>query len=476
MADEDQRAFIGEQHVFEEVERLHVEIVGRLVHHQEVRGLRKSDGEGEAVTFAARQRADRLAELFRAEQEILCIGRDVALIALHVDGVAAHRGERFPHRVGRVEALARLVLVGHLQGLGMRHRAGIRRDLAEQQAHQRRLAGAVRADNADPVAAQDAQVETIGDHQRAVGGLEGLRQAFRLDHLLAHRLAGIGAELGERLAVVEGAAHLRMVHLHLAQPGKAALVALAPRRDPARQPVLLVFQLRRHPAQLALVLFLDLLRPLIELEIAFRAFQHLALAQPECVGGDGLEKPPVVADHQYDAVEGLQATLQVLNHRDVEMVRRLVQQQDGRLDRKGLRQCRAALLPAREGFRIGLGVDAELHDLGLGHVGAFESVRDIVEHGGKAGKVRLLRDGRIGDAGLAPDFARVRLDHFGDDLHQSRLAGPVAAHQRGALALGQGQRHAFEQRAAAKGEAYIGEGNQGGLGHAGEIASGARRG
>ena len=36
MADEDQRALIIQQHVFQKVEGLHVEVVGRLVHDQEV--------------------------------------------------------------------------------------------------------------------------------------------------------------------------------------------------------------------------------------------------------------------------------------------------------------------------------------------------------------------------------------------------------------------------------------------------------
>ena len=56
----------------------------------------------------------------------------------------------------------------------MRHAAAVRGNLAEQQAHQRGLARAVRPDDADPVTAQDTQVEGPGDHQRTACGLIGL--------------------------------------------------------------------------------------------------------------------------------------------------------------------------------------------------------------------------------------------------------------------------------------------------------------
>ena len=36
MADQDQRAVIGEQHVLQQFQRLHVEIIGRFVHHHQI--------------------------------------------------------------------------------------------------------------------------------------------------------------------------------------------------------------------------------------------------------------------------------------------------------------------------------------------------------------------------------------------------------------------------------------------------------
>ena len=113
----------------------------------------------------------------------------MALVALNHDGVAARRGERFPDGVFRVQRVARLVLIGHFQCLRLAHAAFIRLDLPQQEAHQSRLARAVRADDADPVPAQDAQRQIIRDHEGAIRRVEGLGQILGLDHLLAHRIA-----------------------------------------------------------------------------------------------------------------------------------------------------------------------------------------------------------------------------------------------------------------------------------------------
>ena len=53
MADKDQCTLIVQQHVFQQIERLHVEIIGRFVHDQEVRSLGETDGEGEPVALSA---------------------------------------------------------------------------------------------------------------------------------------------------------------------------------------------------------------------------------------------------------------------------------------------------------------------------------------------------------------------------------------------------------------------------------------
>ena len=55
MADQDHRALVVAEHVLEHVERFEVEIVGRLVQHQQVRGLGQRAGQHQPAALAARE-------------------------------------------------------------------------------------------------------------------------------------------------------------------------------------------------------------------------------------------------------------------------------------------------------------------------------------------------------------------------------------------------------------------------------------
>ena len=68
--------------------------------------------------------------------------------------VAAPAGQRLAERPVRIEAFAALVERRHVQIDAEPHRAAIRLERAGQHVDQRRLARAVRPDDADPVAAQ----------------------------------------------------------------------------------------------------------------------------------------------------------------------------------------------------------------------------------------------------------------------------------------------------------------------------------
>jgi hypothetical protein len=59
VADDQHGAFIIGDHFLQQVERFEIEIVGRLVEHQQVRLARKFAREQQARALAARQRADR---------------------------------------------------------------------------------------------------------------------------------------------------------------------------------------------------------------------------------------------------------------------------------------------------------------------------------------------------------------------------------------------------------------------------------
>src|SRR5690606_22096002 len=58
VAHQQQRARVVGQQVLEQLQRLHVEVVGGLVHHQQVRGPREQLGQQQAVALPARQARD----------------------------------------------------------------------------------------------------------------------------------------------------------------------------------------------------------------------------------------------------------------------------------------------------------------------------------------------------------------------------------------------------------------------------------
>ncbi len=68
MADQDHRAGIGGDDFLQQVERLDVEIVGRLVEDQQVGRPGEDAREHQPRPLAARQVADRRAGLFGLEQ------------------------------------------------------------------------------------------------------------------------------------------------------------------------------------------------------------------------------------------------------------------------------------------------------------------------------------------------------------------------------------------------------------------------
>ena len=77
MADQEQRPTIAGQRLLEQVQRVDVEIVGRLVQDQQVARLRQDLREQQPVALAAGQGTRRLARLLVTKQEIAQIADDV---------------------------------------------------------------------------------------------------------------------------------------------------------------------------------------------------------------------------------------------------------------------------------------------------------------------------------------------------------------------------------------------------------------
>ena len=159
MRDEDQRAAEILERLEQHVLRVEIEVVGRLVEQQRVRRAQQHARDRQPRALAARQHAHRLLDVVAREQEA---AEDVADARHHVDRRVA--GERLVDGQRRIEPrrfVLREVLHDDLVPLGPR--AGVGRLDAREHPHQRRLAGAVRADQRDAIAALDVQVDAVED-------------------------------------------------------------------------------------------------------------------------------------------------------------------------------------------------------------------------------------------------------------------------------------------------------------------------
>jgi hypothetical protein len=149
-------AFVIGERLLQQVERVHVEIVGRLVEHEQVARLREQLGEQETRALAARQRLHRPVRLPLLEQKIPEIGHDVLRAAVDEDGVAAVAQRLAQGRFG-FERFALLVEIDRRQPVSQPHAPRIGRESAGQQPDQRRFSSAVGADDADARAPRNAQ-------------------------------------------------------------------------------------------------------------------------------------------------------------------------------------------------------------------------------------------------------------------------------------------------------------------------------
>src|SRR5215469_18775340 len=129
----------GEQRLLERPQRLHVEIVGRLIEQQHVAAGTEYLGEVYAVALAAREFPDQLLLLSAAEIEAPDVAARGGFVSPHLDGVET-AGDLLPHCLLVIESLTRLVDVGEAHGRADAYLPRIGRLGAGQHAEQRGLA------------------------------------------------------------------------------------------------------------------------------------------------------------------------------------------------------------------------------------------------------------------------------------------------------------------------------------------------
>jgi hypothetical protein len=132
VAHEQQRARVALQCVFQQFQRLDVEVVRRLIHYEHVRGAREQARQQQTIALAARQRLHGRIRALRAEQEIAEVRHHVFALAADLDPVRA-RADRLDDGLLRIELLAHLVEVRNLHVRAEPHRTRVRLKLPQDE-------------------------------------------------------------------------------------------------------------------------------------------------------------------------------------------------------------------------------------------------------------------------------------------------------------------------------------------------------
>src|SRR5258706_3600957 len=374
-------------------------------------------------------------QALRRKQEIAQIARHMPRLAVDDDRIAAASGDVVHDGGGRIQFLALLVEV---RAREVRAAADLARggfQLADQELDQRRLAAAVRTDDAEAVAALYARGKIRDDRRGAesMGDVDGLE----------HQLAGRRRILGSTRRLSDALAPFAALYAQLFERAHSALVARAPRLHALANPNLLLRQLLVEQGG---VFGLDLERRALLQYVVVIAARPLAQLSPiefHDPRRQSAHEGAIVADEQQCAVEVQHHVFEPRDGFDIQMIGRFIQQQE-----VGLRdQCAAQHHPAPPAARQGANRRAAIelqarNDLihlqfGLPIVvrrGAGpDAAHDHVAHRRLARGRHLLGQTRDPRAGAHPHLAAVRRDLPGNELQQRRFAFAVAPEQANAL-------------------------------------------
>ena len=224
------------------------------------------------------------------------------------------------------------------QRLRQRNLATVRGKFARQELEQGRLPRAVGADDADPVAALHAQRKIADDRPPVVA----LVDILRIDDRLRAHVVLDQRELGR----ARRADHRCTLSTHLVKLGEPALVAPPPSRHPALQPVQFELELGVELLGRTSFLFVGALGPGLEAAETDLGAPQLPPIKPQATARQPRQERAVVADDNEGTGKALQPIFQPFDRAEVEMVRRLVEEQNIGLSRKRPGDCCTASFAA----------------------------------------------------------------------------------------------------------------------------------
>ncbi|TWG79689.1 hypothetical protein L602_000600000890 [Cupriavidus gilardii J11] len=462
MRDQDQRALeLGQRHG-QRLSRVEVQVIGRFVQQQQVGLLPDDERQRQPGLLAAGEGRDRRGRHVAAEVEA---AQEVAQFLLA--RVRRETRQLLQRRIVIAQGL-QLVLreVADLQALAMTQRACQRRQCVGQRLDQRGFALPVGAEQADALATLDRQREAVQDRHRRIARIAAI------DAVEHHHRIGRGVRLAELEGKASGGMH-RREPFHLLQRLDPALrltrlggLGLEARDERFQMRDLLLLP------RIGSLLQGHLLQPQrFEQAVVAAVAPQLLVLDMDRDGADRVEEFAVVRNHHERARVARQPVLQPHDGVQIQVVGRLVQQQqvglahqrlgqvqphapaagERRHRLRGLRQreakpeqqrlrarrCGVAVGVRKGGMRVGLGMavaaglrrrDAAFR-VAQPHIAVDHIVQRAARH-----RRRFLR--HVGHLPLRGHryVATVRMQLTAQQREQRRLAAAVGADEADALA------------------------------------------
>ena len=443
-------------------------MVGGLVEAQQGGRPHQHARQRQAGLLAARQHRDLLVDGVARKQEC---AEDRA--QARVGRLGRHRLQLFQHRPGRhegVQLMLGVVVNGHVRA--QCPLAPLERQHAGQDLQQRRLAGAVLADQGQPLAPLHRDVDARVDDVVAVGLVDAGQRGHAAAgaRRLRKREVHLAARAGQ-LDALDTLQHLDAA-LHLAGLGRLVAEPLDEALDLGDALGLVA---RARLEQLAPGLALDQ-----EVVVVARVHREAVGAEVGDRGDHPVQEIAVVRDHDHGPVVAGQEVLQPGEGGEVQVVGRLVQQQQrwrqqeqprqrrphapaaGKLRQRAMQLVGPEAEAAQDGARRRLepiaaerleavleiavargervtrrrleGAGDVLH-LALERPHLVEAAQRFHQHGAGGAGGDLLRQIPDGGGARAAHLPGVRLVETGQDPAERGLAGAVGADEPDALAV-----------------------------------------
>ena len=326
--DNDHRTIVLHDRLLQNILRAHVHVVRRLIQHQQVARFEHHAGHCQAGTLTTREHLHLLVDILTAEQEgtqnIAQTGTNIA---------HSHPIQRV---IDRKLAIHQIVLIlGIVANIDIRTQANRpfgRGQLTNQHTRQRRLTLAIATHQGDAVALLDRKICPREDMLRPVGHAD----LFELGHHLTRTRCRGKFDVQVRQIL------LLDLHTRLHLVGFRRLIAeLLDKLLGLLDHALLILVGR-------LLLFASLGTQDDIFRVGYLVIGDLTQRKLHRAGGHIVQKGPIVRDEQHRTVVVLQVLLQPLDRLNIEVVGRLVQQEDRGATQQQLRQLDTHTPTARE--------------------------------------------------------------------------------------------------------------------------------